>query len=170
MKFILVLEFVINIHHFSLYAELIILPLLIIISLLVAIGGTDPKFKPVENVLTTILTIIGLSLLVLSIIDIINSIKQYANFDTLKAILLPLILSVAFIPFAYLIGLYINYELLFTRFKIFLDDIKLRRYAQRRAFYRCGFNLGKIKNLTPIIMKEFYSGINRNEIKTILKN
>jgi len=168
IRLVIVLEFIANIHSFNLWIEMILIPIIISLSILLAVVETKTEFKIIEKPIWTILTTFGLFLLILSIIDIIRSINQYANYTTLKTFLLPIILTVTFIPCAYLIALFMNYELLFVRIDILLNDKKLIRYARRRTLLKCGFNLRKVNRLTPLVIKEFHANIKKEDIKIVL--
>lgn len=168
LKFTLIIEFIVNIHNFSFWFEIIFIPIIFALSLLLAYTETDAKYKLVQKPISFILLLSAIILLILSIVDIVKLIEDYANFETLKAFLLPIILSISFVPTAYFIAVFMELEVLFKRYGIFLEDKKLLRYAKRRTLYKYGLRLQKIKSLTPIIMKEFYAGINKEEIKSIL--
>jgi hypothetical protein len=169
IRFMIIIEFIVNIYSFSFWIELIFIPIFILISIITAYGEVYAEYKKVGEIGSTILSIIGLTLFALSIIEIIKSIDNYANAEELKIFLFPIILSITFIPFAYMTAIYMEYELLFARMKIFQFDKKLLRFAKRRLFLRKGFRLWKIKSMTPIIIKEFYSGISKDEIKTVIR-
>lgn len=168
-KFVLLLEFIVNIHNFSLLFEILFIAIIVFLSLILALAGTDDKYRIVEKSVSVLFSVVGLTLLVFSIIDIVKSIQDYTNFETLKTFLLPIVLSITFIPFAYLIAIIMGYEVLFKRFHFFVEDKKLLRYTRRRTMVKFGFKLQQIKSLTPIIMKEFYTGITKDEIKSIIK-
>jgi hypothetical protein len=169
IKATILLEFVANIYNFSLLGEIFFIPFIVLISIIMGITSTNEKYKIVENFFTTIISLIGFILLILSVIQIITSIQEYLNFHMLKLFLLPIILSIAFIPFAYLFAVFMNYEILFARFKFFLKDHKLLRYARLKSIQKCGLRLNKLRTIAPVIMKEFYSGINKDEIRNIIK-
>jgi len=168
-KFTLLLEFIVNIHNFSLISEIIFIAVIVFLSLLLSIAGTDSKYNVAEKGITIVFSFIGLTLLILSIKDIVNSIHEYANFEALKSFLLPMELSITFVPFAYLTAVLIDYEVLFKRYTIFLENKNLLRYARRRTIAKYGIRLQQIKSLTPLIMREFYAGITKEEIREILK-
>lgn len=169
IQFMVIIEFIVNIYSFSFWIELIFIPAFILVSIITAFGESYPQYKKVGEIGSVILTFIGLTLFTLSIIHIIKSIEKYANAEELKIFLLPIILTIAFIPFAYMTAIYMEYEVLFARMKFFQLDKRLLRFAKRRLFFKKWFRLYKIRAMTPIIIKEFYSGISKAEIKTVIK-
>ncbi|MBN1182374.1 MAG: hypothetical protein JXB49_08820 [Bacteroidales bacterium] len=169
IRFMVIIEFIVNIFSFSLWIELIFIPIFILISIISAYGESYPEYKKVGEIGSAILSVIGLTLFILSITEIIKSFENYANAEELKIFLFPIILSITFIPFAYMTAIYMEYEILFARMKIFHLDKNLLRFTKRRLFLRKGIRLWKIKSMTPIIIKEFYSGISKDEIKTVIR-
>ena len=120
-KLTLLIEFIVNIHQFSFWSEFIFLAIIGGLSIIMIISKSDPQLIKVSNTISFLFIITGIGLLVLSIIDISKSFSDYANLDELKDFLLPIILSICFIPNAFIFALYVEYESLFTNYKIYID-------------------------------------------------
>ena len=57
----------------------------------------------------------------------------------------PIILTVGYLPFSYLLAVYMVYEMLFVRLSIFIkNDPKLVKFIKRRIIFICHFNLFKL--------------------------
>ena len=166
-KIVVAFEFVVNIHDFGLTFEFIFIPIMVSLALILALSETKEETKILSKVIGGMFSVFGLIVIILSIIDIVKSINVYATFDTLKSFLLPIILTIAFIPCAYLIALIMNYESLFSRIGYYLTDKKVRRYAKRRTLLKCHFRLRKINILSPKI-NEFYNQSTKSEVKRII--
>ena len=110
LKLLIIIQFIMNVHVFSLTIELILLPVITIIVLIRTYSEHKAEYIQLKNVMDGFLTVIGLTFLTFSVIEILEDIKKFASFATLKTFLFPIILSISFIPFAYLITLYL-YEL-----------------------------------------------------------
>lgn len=167
LKIIVVFEFIVNIHNFSLLVEFIFIPIMVFLVLIQAISESKDEYKIVFKFINGILSVIGLALLILSIIDIVNEFKTYASLDTLKSFFLPIILTLTFIPCAYLIALVMKYESLFIRVGFYVPDKKKRRYVKRRVFLKCTFSLSKINSMSPKI-NYLYTTATKSEIKEII--
>jgi hypothetical protein len=164
LKLILILEFVINFHQFSLLAEMIILPVLAFLAMLQVVAEREERTKIVKTLIDWIFVIITVTFLISSIRDITNDITGFANYSNLKSFLLPVILSISFLPCAYLIALFMNYEMLFVRLGFYLKNKEDLRFAKLRTLQKCGLQISKIRKLSPKI-NSLYNGSTREEIK-----
>ena len=167
LKIILVFEFVVNIHNFNLLVEFIFIPIMVFLVLIQTTSESMEEYKKVFKFINGTLSVIGLVLIILSVIDIINEFETYASFDTLKSFLLPIILTLSFIPCAYLIALVMKYESLFVRVGFYVPDNKKRRYAKRRIFLKCIFSLSRINTMSPKI-NYLYTTATKAKIKEII--
>lgn len=167
LKLILILEFVINFHKFSLLAEMFILPALAFLAMLQVFAEKEERAKIVKTAIDWIFVIIAVTFFIISIRDITNDITGFANYSNLKSFLLPVILSISFIPFAYLIAVFMNYEILFVRLGFYLKNKSDLRFAKLRTIKKCGLQLSRIRTLSPKI-NCLYNGSTRKEIKDII--
>src|SRR5690606_20568260 len=81
---ILILEFISNFHVFSLVAELIIIPCMAFLAMTSAYAESKVEYKKVKNLIDGILTIVGLTFFVFSIVYITRAITTFASYSTLK--------------------------------------------------------------------------------------
>lgn len=110
-----IIEFFIGFWTFRLIVELIIVPATVLISALYAIASRDKKHLPAKRFFEVLFTIWGIILLVNAISCLINSPGTFFNFDTLKSLLLPVVLLVFNLPVVYGLALYNMYEQVFIR-------------------------------------------------------
>ncbi len=103
----------------------------------------------------------------LSLFDIITDFNSFVNYSNFKSFLLPIILSITFIPFAYLLALHMNYEMLFVRLRIFLKNNKNLRFAKFRILRKCGMSLAKVRSIS-LKINSLYDGSTREEIEEVL--
>ncbi len=149
LKLILLLEFILNFYFFSLAVELILLPILVFITALAAVAQTKEEYKPVHKLLENALSLIGTIFIIIAIYKVINEFNNFASVDSLKSFLLPIILTVLFLPYLYLLALYSSYELLYVRIDLRKHEEKdLYSYAKRKIFLNCKFNLSKIRKIS----------------------
>lgn len=167
LKLILILEFVINFHQFSLLAEMFILPAIAFLAILQVVAEREERTKIVKTAIDWIFVIVTVMFLIISIRDITNDITGFANYSNLKSFLLPVILSISFIPCAYLIAVFMNYEMLFVRLGFYLKNKRDLRFAKLRTIQKCGLQISKIRTLSPKI-NSLYPGLTRKEIKDII--
>jgi hypothetical protein len=149
-KLVLIIEFIGSLYVFGLITEFILMPFVIILAIMIAFSETYNESSQIKNFLNLILAIAGLGYLIYSGYMIYKDINVFASYKTLKSFLYPILMTLLFIPFAYLYALYLHYESLFFRLKFALkDDIELRRYAKKRILISVNFSLFRLKLISP---------------------
>ncbi len=144
-----------------------ILPILAFLTMLQVVAEREEKTKIVKTTIDWIFLIVAMIFIINSIRDITNDITGFANYSNLKSFILPMILSISFIPFAYLLSVFMNYEMLFVRLGFYLKNKKDLRYAKLRTLQKCGIKISKIRTLSPKI-NSLYNGSTREDIKNII--
>ena len=143
-KLTLILEFVVNIFTFSLIAEIIIVPLIVIAAVMKAIVRRKPESKQVDSILGIALGIFGSFILLFTIYKMIANFDDLASLRNLRDFLLPIVLTVTFVPFVYLMALYFRYENIFIRIDRFNKNSELAKYAKKKILTTYHFNLRKL--------------------------
>lgn len=148
-KLIILLEFISNLYSFGFIAELILVPILIIIFALAAYVETKNEDPRVKTFLNTLISIYGIVVIVYTIIEISKDYKSFISIENLRSFIFPLIMIVLFLPFLYFYSLFVLYESFFVRIKISSrDDEKYYKYAKRKLFKICFLNLRKLKKFS----------------------
>jgi hypothetical protein len=149
IKLFVILEFILGLYVFGIIAEFILMPIVIFLSVLLGFTEASEEHKQVKNFLQKIFGLIGVFYLIYSGFEIYQNFKDFATYDNLRALILPAIMTISFLPFAYIYVLYTHYESLFVRVGFFLKDNKsLRRFAKWRILLSVNFNLKKLKLIT----------------------
>jgi len=168
LRMVLILEFIINFYALNIIAEIILIPFIT----LVVVTNSYAEIKKLDKVkkaLTPILMIFGLWLFGYACYKIIGNFKGFFTADNLRAFLLPPILTLVFLPFIYFMALYILYETIFKYLSWKLDnDAYLIKYARRKIFITCHFNLRKLKILFK--KADILKVINKEDIQKALQN
>ncbi|MFY9254201.1 MAG: hypothetical protein WAO83_12145 [Fuerstiella sp.] len=147
IKAVLLVEFVVNAFNFSLTGELLFVPFMTFVVLLNAVSSLRDEHKPVATLTGWVLAIIGFTLLYLSVADAIAHYQEFGNFDTLRSIVLPPLLSLLFAPFLFVFVLLTTYEQVFMRLRLGASKPRsLLWYARRRILWHFGCNLSKLKS------------------------
>jgi len=144
IKFIVILEFIINLYTFSLLTELIVLPIIVFLYLMVEVSALRPEQKQVRNLFTILLAVFGGFVLVFTIKEIFLDFQSFASLKNLRDLLLPPLLLVMFIPFLYFVALYMHYDSLFKHIGIANKQTDLLRYTKKKIFMACHINLFKL--------------------------
>lgn len=148
LKIIAVIEFTANLSSFSLITEIILLPLAIFISASVALSETSEDYINVKKIFIFLQGLLGAFYIGSSIVIVFTDPEQALTMHTLKAFLLPVILTTFFIPFIYAVALYSRYETVFWRLNIWNKDEDLKKLAKKIIFKKCHFRLDKVDTLS----------------------
>lgn len=131
----------------------IILPILVFIVLLQAYASLKPEHKKVESVMKAMNAIFGFGFLFFTIYKMITIPGELFTFVSLKSFLLPVLLTILFVPFIYLLALYSHYESLFIRLKFLEKEKPLRKSLKWQILKVANINLNKLSNISGGIAK-----------------
>lgn len=144
LALVIVLEFIIWLYVFPLWAELLLVPFVTFIVLL----ATAAKYMKTDGVeltrkmLNGTQIFIGLLILLFAFIGFVKNPAALPTLQNLELFLLPIILSLTYVPSVYFIALYGKYELVFNRINY---PMKLNRKSKRAiklaAIRRCGLSV-----------------------------
>lgn len=135
------LVFVTQFFTFSLPAELILVPVMAMLGLLEAFSGTRPEWAAVHKLLTWILTIAGLGFIIHAIYQLTQHWSEFATFATMREFATPILLSVLFLPFIFVLSVYSVYERVFIRLGLYVSDQALLDYAKTHAILAFGWDI-----------------------------
>ena len=147
-KLIIFFEFVVNAYTFPLLIEIILFPMLVISGWLKGMSKYDSKYSSAEKFANWVLSLAGTGIIINLIINITYDHKNFMSFYTLHDILLPVILTILFLPFIYILMLYIAYEKLFSCLREYLKESnKLQKCIMKKIIIYCKLNLTKVKRV-----------------------
>jgi hypothetical protein len=154
VKWTVIIEFLVAFYTFSLTTELIILPFIVFIGTLQAHPDTDEKYSQVSKILKNTLSLVGLGILGYVAYKTFYQIGELITIINFKSLVLPIILTALFIPFIYLLSLFMIYENLFIRLKFLVKDDKIRKKVKRQILRIANLNLDKLSNISENIFNE----------------
>ena len=148
-----IIEFFVGFWTFSLTVELIIVPATVLISALYAIASRDKKHLSAKRFFEVLFAVWGVVIFLNAISCLFISPSEFFSLDTLKSLLLPLVLLIFNLPVVYGLALYNMYEQVFIR-------IKGVKHEQRKMKWQvicfAGLSLSKVaairKNLPTTIV------------------
>lgn len=151
VKLIVILQFITNFHTFGLFWEVLLVPIVSFVALLDAMADHKSENRILKKLTVPLLTLFGLSIFSYSIFQISTDFGAFTATNTLKLFLLPIILSLLFVPFLYFVTLIMEYENLFLRigfrFKKSDPDFKKMKIKMVKT---CHLNLNKLKRLSRL--------------------
>lgn len=166
-KGLIIIEFIVGLYVFGIIVEFILMPFVILFSMILGYTEVYKEHGQVRKFLIGIFGIVGIVYLIYSGYHIYNDFSGFATTGNLKTFLYPIIMSVLFLPFAYLYTLITHYESMFVRLDFFLKDKNLRRFAKWRILLSI-ISIQRLKLMTPGIL--FKGCSTKEDIKKEIKN
>lgn len=117
LKFIVLFEFFVGFWTFDLWIELVAILGTVFVSFLCALASGEKKHKPAKTFFDTLLVIWGIIIFIHAVSSTVQDPKAFFNWDTLKSLMLPVLLLVLNLPVVYGLALYSGYEQLFIKIK-----------------------------------------------------
>lgn len=121
LRIIVVWEYLFNFYTFSLFWELVFIPIIFVLSSMeyfIKISPTkNSEYDKVISLCNTILGLIGLCTISYVIYKAATEFELLFNYGNLKSILLPILLTILTLPYFYGLTLYINYVKFITSIK-----------------------------------------------------
>lgn len=146
LRFILIVEFIVNVYTFNFWVEFFLIPIIVVLSLMLVLAERDQKFSILKNLIYNVLALIGLYLIVYSFYSAFIGFPNLATNSRIVEFLLPPVFTILFLPFMYIIALYAKYEQIFMRLSIFKNEKKLINYAKWRIFMKFGLKLNALNS------------------------
>ena len=129
-KLLVVLEFIVAFHSFSLVAELVIVPLTTLVAILLAYSELKEENEQVKIIMSLILSTFGIFMVCYSIYYISLNFDSFSKTKTLMDFIIPIMLSISLLPFIFLTSIYILYENILVRVNVYTDKKSYRIYAK----------------------------------------
>ena len=137
-KIAVVLGFIVSFYTFHILIELILQPFIVIVVMMSALSESKEEHKAVNVLCDWVLAIIGLYVLWWSGNKIWADPSAFLTLQTVQDFATPIMLSLAFTPFLYVLFIYATYERVFSVLVNVTDDKKLLRYMKFNAMMSFG--------------------------------
>jgi hypothetical protein len=128
-----------------------LVPFVAFLAMLDAVASLDEENVGVAKLTHFLLGMIGLVVVGFALYRAFGDYRNLGTVDTLRDIALAPLMSIAFIPFIYLIVVLTTYEHLFVRLTMGRrkgEDVI--RYAKRRIILHCGLSLGRLRSIARL--------------------
>ena len=130
LKLIVIVQFIVGFYTFSLLTELLLVPLLVILGAMAASTQTDEKYHTLGKILNGILAIFGTILIFYSIYMLATNFGVFAKKQTIYDFYIPPLLTFLYLPFIFIMMVFMTYEEVFARLQFFIKELKLRHFAK----------------------------------------
>lgn len=129
-KVAVLIDFVVNVPVLNLFPELIFIPCTTLLAGLMAVAESNLRYAAVKRLLEWLLIALGLCILIYSLVRIFRQPTDFFQMHTLHDLLLPLLLSILYLPFIYMYVIYMIYQDIFLRLQYFVADPRVIRYTK----------------------------------------
>ncbi len=102
VKVIVLIQFLVNTHTFSLVGELVFVPFVTLVAMLETVASLDKRYSSVAKFMSGLQIAIGIVILVFAGLKVISDYENLLTIDALRSLLLAPMLSILFWPFIYL--------------------------------------------------------------------
>ena len=171
LKLVALLEYLANTYTFTLLIELIICPILASIIIIDTYAKFKEEYKSIKSCTSTLLSLIGIFVLLYIFKNIVLDYKNLANPDNIKNVLLVPILTISIIPFAYLLLIYSTYELMFIRLNFGNSLSKEdKNYAKKKIRRFCLLSLGKLNLIQTYYARHIMKLSSKDDIDEMISS
>ena len=144
LKIIVVLQFIISVYTFSLWIELIFVPVITILVAVMTYAHSDEKYKAAETLLGKLVEGIGLFTIAYTVYMIFADFRELAQTKSIYDLLVPTSLSLMLLPFLYLLATYTSYQGVFVRLDLWIKEPSLLRYTKWATIKGFHFRFAKL--------------------------
>ncbi|MFJ7144242.1 hypothetical protein [Pseudomonas protegens] len=134
IKLTAIVIFITNLYSFSLWVEMILIPLVVFFSLLGAVSAREEKNALLTKMLEYLVALVGVLYFLNAMYEVFSDFKGFASTTNFKDFIGPIVLTFMFFPFLYVFGLYGSYNRAFAQVGLRFGDKKIASYSKWTAF------------------------------------
>lgn len=167
-KVLVLVHFVVSEFPFSLLVELVLVPFLFLVVGVTAVAKTQNEPRVVA-VLEWVLAGTGIAMFWHAIVGAYRTWSVFGSTTTAYKIALPVVLTIAVLPLAYLFALYGRYEQAVLSLRFGPEKPKdVMSYGRRRVVQRCRFNRHRYHQLATTLRWELSQATSRAEVDAVI--
>ncbi len=171
VAFAAVVEFVSNAYTFPLPVELLLVPSVVILVTLTSFADRRPEFAITRAPLKVLCAALFVGTLTPTIVYLVQHAGQLASADRAREFLLPLILTVAFLPYFYLVQMVVAWQTALSMLKSQMQDRPSLLKAARRALIRsCHASLPRIQLFEPEFRWRLAAATSEEDIERTMRD
>lgn len=167
-KWTIFLEFITNFYTFQLWIELILVPVVTLLGMMQVFVKNKPEHKDSGKVINTLLMWIGLLVIAYVSYKTIAGFIELFTMENLKSLLVAPILTLLFIPFVYIMAVFLAYSDLMVTVELYWRNEPVVRTWKRAIKKHAGINLTRIYRIKRKINKQDL--VRSKDVATYLKN
>jgi hypothetical protein len=110
LTWLVLVEFLTNLYVLPLLVELVLVPVLTLLVVMAYLAGTKDEYASIKLPLDVTVALFGIGLVAYSVISLAFNYESFATLENLLRLVLPVVMTVAFIPYAYFLRGYSQWE------------------------------------------------------------
>lgn len=160
----------VNLFVFPLWVELILTPALAILVGVSVVAKLKPKTQQVDRATQFLLAIAGATFVIYVIAKLALTWSPALGRDVGRALVLPIWLSLSWIPFLFVVSLLMAYEGTFLRIGFSTADADAKRRAQRAVITECRLNVHDVAGLQQPWLGRLVRARSNASVRRVLAN
>lgn len=144
LKMVIILEFIVSLYVFDFWVEFVLVPIIAFTITSKSIAERELRYNQVVKLFEKITGIYVLAVFFFTAYSILIDFSNFATVENIKSLLLPPVFTILFLPFVYVVALYMQYELIFIRLGAYNQDSELINFARRKIFLTFHINLRQL--------------------------
>lgn len=167
LRLFVVVQFILNVYTFSLPAELLITPFIVVVMIVQELGR-----EKIRKIVEWLRATIGLVLLGNVGYRLFIDYRSFFQLETGRNFITPALLSLILLPLVYSVALYASYEKIFSLIKIGTSESRkeVRKYAKRQFLIRCQFNLRQAQHYAYKKEGDLMKIYDKEDVDNLLEN
>lgn len=158
-KLVVVIEYLVGAYTFHIAVELVLVPLVVFLSALVAFAETKPEYESAHRFLSTVLAIVGAAILGSAMYLLVKDFELVANRQAASDFVLPVILSSLYTPFIAFIAVYSTYQTVLIKLQYSIKKRHVELYARFVAML--------IFNVRTELLKRWSSNVAKCRLQSV---
>lgn len=133
-------------YTFGIWLELALVPWLVMLGGMQVVSGADEKHAQVGKIVQFLIGATGLAMLARAVYGAIADYTSFLSIQTVRSLLLLFVLTLAYLPYLFLLRVWASYETAFIPLRLGEDKpLHIRLYARLRIIARHGLNLARLQ-------------------------
>ncbi|MCD0490592.1 hypothetical protein LPB86_20305 [Pedobacter sp. MC2016-14] len=162
IAFSIIFEYIFGLYTFKLWIEVLMVPALVMLGGMLAVSERKSEYAQVNKLLKGTQFFSGLIAVFFIMLHLVQHYQEYVNRTVLMQFLIPLFLSLLFLPLLYGIAMFIHYETAFIILKRHFRHHTMYRYAMLTTMLRFNGDLEGMNRWKQIVFSKNLQG--RSEI------
>ena len=156
---------------FSLFVELMIIPVVALAAGIEVLAKREERTRKVADLMNILMAIIGFVMLWFSVEQALVAFYLETAYSMLASLVIPFVLSVLYVPFAYLLALYAAYELAFLRMSFCEPKSHKTKLKHRiKAVIACNISLHKVRLLSNRAARNMYISMPESKFDAFIEH